>query len=117
MKKVLKTSVFVLLVAVMMTFAGCGSTLSKKSADEINEAVKNGNPMTVTEVKEKYGAPVNEYLQVGTGYMVFVNSCKTWEEVESKIESGEEFGGMVVLCLAGNATVAVWYDNYQGQTN
>lgn len=115
MKKILKTSVLVLLVAVMLAFAGCGG-VSKKSADEINEAVNNGTPFTVAEVKDKFGDPIKEELTVGTGFMVYVNGCKTWEDFEAKVDAGEQVGGMVVLCLAGKATVAIWYDNYEGQT-
>ena len=114
MKRFLKTSVLAVLIAVMLAFAGCGG-ISQKSADAINEASKNGEPMTVAEVKEKYGDPTVEFMMLGTGSIIYVNGCKTWEDVEAKIEAGEKMAAMVVACVGGNATGAVYYDNYEGQ--
>lgn len=114
MKKLLKTGVLAVLIAVMLSFAGCG--VSQKSADKINDAVNNGEPMTVGEVKDKFGDPTQEALFAGTGYMVYVNGCKEWEDFENKINNGDKVAGMVVICVGGKATAAVYYDNYEGQT-
>ena len=115
MKRFLKTSVLAVLIAVMLAFAGCGG-VSQKSADAINDAANNGEPMTVAEVKEKFGDPTKEALAAGTGYIVYINGCKTWEDFEAKVEADEKIAAMVVVCVLGKATGAVYYDNYEGQT-
>ena len=121
MSKLLKISVITILVAMMTVIAACsgvtGGKASQRAADQINEAVNNGTPMTVAEVKEKYGDPTSEGLSVGTGYIVYVNGCYTWEDFEEKMNNGQQVEGLLILCLAGYATVAVYYDNYQGQTD
>ena len=114
MKKTLRTMLLALVLAVCLAFTGCG--ISQSAADKINEAMKNGEPMTVAEVKKKYGEePTYEALTAGSGVIVYVDGCDTWEEVEEKLKNGDNMKAMIVTCLLGNATGAVYNDNYKGE--
>ena len=114
MKKTLKTIMLSLILAVCLAFSGCG--VSQSMADKINDAAKKGEPMSVTDVMKRLGDdPAVEALTLGTGVLIYVQGCDDWEDVEEKLNRGENMKAIIITCLAGDATGAVYNDNYKGE--
>lgn len=113
MKKTLKTIILSLILAIALAFTGCG--VSQSSADKINEAVKNGEPMSVEEVEKLCGDPTFELLMAGTGTYIYVAGCDEWDDVEEKLKEEKPMKAIIVTFVAGKATLAVYNDNYDGK--
>ncbi|MBE5749236.1 MAG: hypothetical protein E7346_00030 [Clostridiales bacterium] len=113
MKKTLKTIILSLILAVALAFTGCG--VSQSTADKINEAAKNGEPLSVEEVKDMVGDPLFDGLVLGTGVIIYVAGCDSWEEVEENVKAEKPMKALIVTCAVGKATGAVYNDNYKGE--
>ncbi len=109
MKKFAKiTAIAMVVVLSVVLLASCG--VSQKTADKINEAFKNGEPMSVADVKKLCGDPTADLTIAGSGLLTFVNGCKTIEEANQKRKDGKSVKALYVTCVAGKATGAIFQD-------
>ncbi|MBQ2717288.1 MAG: hypothetical protein IJF75_01650 [Clostridia bacterium] len=111
MKKTLKlVSVMLVLVALCSIFAAC-SKVSQGYADKINKAAEDGEAYTYTQVIEDLG---DEAIDVTTdlpivgrnGIIYAAKGCKTWDEIQAKIDAGEKVEGLTIVIAGGKATDA-----------
>lgn len=111
MKKFAKVMALMLVVVMSLALlASCG--VSEKTADKINQAAKDGEHMSVADVKKTCGGdPTIDISVAGNGLLVWVNGCKTKEDVQKKVEAEKEVKALYVTVLGGKATAAV-YQNY-----
>lgn len=109
--------IFGFFTALLMVFglASCG--VSASVADKINEAAKNDEHWTYSEVCKKLGDPT---ASVGagsassyTGAVTWVAGCDDWDDVEDKWEDGKTVKAIVVTFLVGKATSAVYHEDYK----
>jgi hypothetical protein len=114
MKKTLKTMILAMILAVCLAFTGCG--ISQSTVDKINEAAKEGEPMTIEQVKKRLG---DDYLEgtlaLGSGVMIYVKGCDDWEDVQENLDEGKSMKAVIVTCVGGNAVGAVFKDEYKGE--
>ena len=110
MKKGLKGLLTGLCLACALALTGCG--VSQKDADKINEAVKANEPWTIEEVHDKYGTPTIDLVILSTVVEVYVNGCKTFEDVEARWDAGKKVEALVVTYLAGKTVSAVYDEDY-----
>jgi hypothetical protein len=114
MKKTLKTMILAMILAVCLAFTGCG--ISQSTVDKINEAAKEGEPMTIEQVKKRLG---DDYLEgtlaLGSGVMIYVKGCDDWEDVKENLDEGKSMKAVIVTCVGGNAVSAVFKDEYKGE--
>ena len=114
MKKTFRTMLLALVLAVCLAFTGCG--ISQSTVDKINNAAKEGEPMTIEQVKKKLG---DDYLEgtlaLGTGVMIYVKGCDDWEDVQENLNEGKRMKAVIVTCVGGNAVSAVFKDEYKGE--
>lgn len=109
MKKFAKITALMLVVIMSVALlASCG--VSQKTADKINDAFKNGEAMSVADVKKLCGDPTIDFSVAGTGLLVFVNGCKTSDDVKKQLDDGKTPKALYVTCIAGKATAAVFQD-------
>lgn len=115
MKKTFKTMLLAMILAVCLAFTGCG--ISQSTVDKINKASKEGEPMTIEQIKRKLG---DDYLDGtlfpgGTGVMIFVEGCDDWEDVYDNLNEGKSMKAVIVTCAGGKAVGAVFKDEYKGE--
>ena len=110
----------ILLLGAMFTFASC-SKVTKDYAEKINTAAENGEHFTVSQVKEDLGDEALDYtfnvLGSINGAIVAVKGCKTKDEIEEKIDSGEKIEGLVVVILGGKAISAKYSEITEDDIN
>lgn len=116
MKKATKVIALVMVcMLALVALVACG--VSENDAKAINEAAKNKENWTYEKCKQKFGTPTYDvsgsgsYLDV-TGWIVWVNGCKTPEEVNEKIKNGESVSALSVQFLNGKAVSAQWKPEY-----
>ena len=107
--------ILAMILAICLAFTGCG--ISQSTVDKINEASKEGEPMTIEQVKKRLG---DDYLDGtlipgGTGVMIFVKGCDDWEDVKENLNEGKSMKAVIVTCVGGKAVSAVFKDEYKGE--
>ncbi len=109
MKRII--SLTLVIVMLICTLASCGS-ISESYAEKINEAAKNKEHYTYSDVVDDLGGKdkVIDYtidlFGSVNGTVIAVKGCKNWDEVEDKIDEGKTVKGIVVVILNGKATGA-----------
>ena len=111
MKKILSLIALTLVLAFTLALVGCGDKIDQKAADKINDAAQNGEPMTLYELRDKYGEPAIEIQVNGTGYVVWL-SCGNTEQLKIATENNEKVSALTVTFSNYNATKATFTDNY-----
>ncbi len=93
----------------MILLVSC-SKVSQSYADKINNAKeKNGEYMTLDQVRSDLGDEAVEILILNSGIIVAVRGCTTLDQVKEKIKAEENVEGILIIIAAGKATSA----NYQ----
>lgn len=98
----------------MLSLVSCGSAISQDYADKINEEAQDGDDdyITYDEVMKKLGSNAvdltAEVLGVRGGFIYGVKGCKSWDDIQEKIDNGEDVEGLVVTILNGKATLAAY---------
>lgn len=110
MKKFAKiTALMLVIIMSVALLASCG--ISQKTADKINQAAKDGEAMSVEDVKKTCGGdPTYDLRVLGTGFLVWVSGCKTAEDVQKQLDAGKTPKALYVSVVAGKATGAVFQD-------
>ncbi len=112
MKKIARITALMLVVVLSLALlASCG--ISEKTAEKVNQAVKDGEAMSVADLKKLCGGDPTYDLRVvgtGTGFLVWVSGCKTPEDVQKKLDDGKTPKALYVMVLGGKATTAVFQD-------
>ncbi len=110
MKKLAKLlSIALTLVLCASIFVGC-SKVSQSYADKINEAAEKDEHVTYEQVMKDLGDGAIdvtvELLGQRSGAITAVKGCKTAEEAQAKIESGDAYEYIVITIVNGKATAA-----------
>lgn len=95
----------VLLCGCMFVLASC-SNVSQSYADKVNEAAENKEHFTKAQVLEDLGEDAFEVDLVIGGTIMAVKGCKSWEDVEAKLDEGETVKGIVVVIAFDKAVSA-----------
>lgn len=91
--------------AVVVSLASC-SNVTQDYADKIVEKAEDKKNYTYEEVMKKLGdEAINGTIEVA-GYRVGVKGIKTKEDLQAKIDAGEDVEGIVVTIANGKATTA-----------
>lgn len=110
MKKGLKGLLTGLCLAFALALTGCG--VSAKDAEKINDAFKANEAWTIEEVHDKFGTPTVDVTIIGSGFELYVNGCKTLEDVQARWDAGKKVEALVVTYLAGKAVAAAYDEDY-----
>ncbi|MBE7061735.1 MAG: hypothetical protein E7382_04275 [Clostridiales bacterium] len=119
MKKALSVVALALVLVLSLAFIGCGGKINQKAADKINEAAESGKPMTMAELKDKYGDPYIDattdggfagIIDAGDGYAVWIDCAA--DEVDAKKENKEKVAAITVTFDNFSATAAEFTDDY-----
>ena len=109
MKKIISLAlVIVMLVCVL---ASCGN-ISESYANKINEAAKNKEHYTYSEViddlggKDKVADLTLTVLGITSGTVIAVKGCSNWDDIEAKLDAGDTVKGIVVVILNNKAMSA-----------
>lgn len=110
MKKIVSAIlVCVLMLGVVLSLASC-SKISESYADKINKAAEKDEHYTYSEVMEDLGKNAVDLtlnvLNNHNGAIVAAKGCESLEEINEKLEAGEEVKGIVVVILNNKATSA-----------
>lgn len=110
MKKFARITALMLVVIMSVALlASCG--ISEKTAEKVNQSIKDGNPMTVDELKKTCGGDATIDARVmGTGFMIWVQGCKNADDVQKKLDDGKTPKALYVMVVGGKATTAVFQD-------
>ncbi len=107
--------------AAVFSLAAC-SGVSQGYADKINEEAKDddGKFITYDDVMKKLGSEaVDLTVAVAgkhSGVVYGVKGCKSWDDIQKKIDAGEDVEGLVITVVANNATAAA-YEKITGKKN
>lgn len=103
----------VLLVGCVFSLASCFGNINEKYAEKVNEAAKADEHYTYEQVLEDLGEDAADatmdlgaFLGGRSGMIVAVKGCKDLDEIEDKIDAGEDVKGIVVFIAGGKATSA-----------
>lgn len=91
--------VLVVALVLMVSLTGCGFA---SKAEKVEQQWKDGETLSLADIKDTMGDPTSEALVVGTGVVVWVEGCKTWEEAEAKWDKGEKMAALVVTVALNN---------------
>ncbi|MBS1477061.1 MAG: hypothetical protein HP024_03845 [Acholeplasmatales bacterium] len=110
MKKIFKAlGVVIASGAVVATLASC-SNVTQDYADKIVEKAEDKKNYTYEEVMKKLGdEAINGTIEVAgyrVGVIIGVKGIKTKEDLQAKIDAGEDVEGIVVTIANGKATTA-----------
>ena len=110
MKKIFKAlGVVIASGAVVASLASC-SNVTQDYADKIVEKAEDKKNYTYEEVMKKLGAEaINGTIEVAgyrVGVIIGVKGIKTKEDLQAKIDAGEDVEGIVVTIANGKATTA-----------
>ena len=110
MKKFTKIAALMLVVIMSVALlASCG--ISEKTAEKVNQATKDGEPMSVADLEKLCGGEATIDLRVlGSGFLVWVSGCKDAEAVQKKLDESKTPKALYVMVVAGKATTAVYQD-------
>ncbi len=118
MKKFTKILALTLVAILCLAFfAGCG--VNEITAERINKAAEEEKHLTYEDLVKSYGAPtVDLTISFGsgsqTGVCIWVNGCKTQEDLEAKHEAGKTLEALYVT-FAGGKAVGAEYKEYTGE--
>ncbi len=82
------------------------SNVSQSYADKINKAAKDGEAITLDQVRKDLGDDRAEIVVLNSGVIISVKGCKSIEDIKTKIDNNEDVEGIVVTILASKATAA-----------
>lgn len=110
MKKIFKAlGVVIASGAVVASLASC-SNVTQDYADKIVEKAEDKKNYTYEEVMKKLGdEAINGTIEVAgyrVGVIIGVKGIKTKEDLQTKIDAGEDVEGIVVTIANGKATTA-----------
>ncbi len=112
MKKFTKIAALMLVVIMSVALlASCG--ISEKTAEKVNKAAKDGEPMSVADLEKLCGGEATFDLRgqlTASGFMVWVSGCKDAEAVQKKLDEGKTPKALYVMVVGGKATTAVFQD-------
>lgn len=95
--------------AVVVSLASC-SNVTQDYADKIVEKANDSKNYTYEEVMKKLGdEAINGTIEVAgyrAGVVIGVKGIKTKEDLQAKIDAGEDVEGIVVTIANGKATTA-----------
>lgn len=97
----------------LLTLVSCGG-ISQSYADKINKKAEAEEHLVYSQVVKKLGKNIvsNATLGAGdddktrSGAVIAVKGCKTWDEVEDKIDNGKDVKGIIVTFVLGKAVSA-----------
>ena len=95
--------VLVVALVLMVSLTGCGFA---SKAEKLAKQWEEGEEFSLADIKDKMGDQTADLTAVGTGVVVWVEGCKTWEEATAKWEAGETMPALVVG-VALNKVVSV----------
>lgn len=84
------------------------SNVSQKYADKINTAAKDGEAITLEQVRKDLGDECIDLTLLQSGVIIAVKGCKTEEDLKKKLEEEDNVEGIIVTILAGKATAAAY---------
>ena len=109
----MKRIVSLVLVCILMVgvLASCGSNVSEAYAKKISDAAADGKHYVYADVLEDLGEGVIDATAdvpfVGRGgALIAVKGVTTKEDLQKRINDGEDVEGIVVVIVAGKATGA-----------
>lgn len=110
MKKIFKAlGAIIASGAVVVSLASC-SNVTQDYADKIVEKANDSKNYTYEEVMKKLGdEAINGTVEVAgyrVGVIIGVKGIKTKEDLQAKIDAGEDVEGIVVTIANGKATTA-----------
>lgn len=100
-------SVLLLVVALMLTLTLTGCGFASK-AQKIEENFKDGEEMSLKDIKDKMGDPTIDLTAdiIGSGVVAWVEGCDDLEEAQKKWDDGKTMDALVVTVVA-NKVIAV----------
>ena len=110
MKKFAKIMALTMVVVLsVLVLASCG--INEKTAEKINNAAKEGEAMSIADVKKLCGGDPTFGVDVTVaGVMTWVSGCKNAEDVKKKLDDGKKLKSLTVTFVLGKATLAVYGD-------
>ncbi|MDE7106259.1 MAG: hypothetical protein K2O22_03750 [Anaeroplasmataceae bacterium] len=108
MKKFFRGIVAVVACFGLFLMVAC-SNVSKSYAEKINKAAKDGEPITLEQVRKDLGddcAEVGDFLITKSGMIISVKGCKSLDDVKAKVNNGEDVEGIIITIVLGKATSA-----------
>ena len=100
--------VCVLLLGVVCAFSSC-SNVSAAYAEKVQKAADSNEHFTLAQVKEDLGDEAIELTVLGNGVVIAVKGCTSVEEIQAKLESGENVEG-IIIGIALNKAVSAAYE-------
>ncbi len=103
--------IYAILVALVLVLSltSCGK-INEKYADKVNEAAEAGEHYTYDQVMDDLGDNAvwvgAELLGSHNGVIYAVKGCKTWDEIEDKLDEGKTVKGIIVTILNNKAVSA-----------
>lgn len=95
--------VLVVALVLMVSLTGCGFA---SKAEKVESQWKDGETLSLADIKDTMGDPTSEALVVGTGVVIWIEGCKTMEEAKAKWDEGKTMPALVVTVALNNiATV------------
>ena len=91
--------VLVVSLVLMVSLTGCGFA---SKAEKVEKQWKDGETLSLADIKDTMGDPTSEALVVGTGVVVWIEGCKTWEDAQAKWDEGEKMAALVVTVALNN---------------
>ena len=82
------------------------SNVSQSYADKINNAAKDGEAISLDQVRKDLGDDRAEIIFAGSGAIIAVKGCKSLEDIKTKVDNGEDVEGIIVTILLNKATSA-----------
>ena len=82
------------------------SNVNQKYADKINKAAKDGDPITLEQVRKDLGDDRAEIILLNSGVIISVKGCKSVDDIKKKLDDGKDVEGIVVTIALGKATAA-----------
>ena len=89
----------------LVLLAAC-SNVSQSYADKINKAAKDGEAITLEQVRKDLGDDRAEVILLGSGVIISVKGCKSMDDIRAKIDDGKDVEGIIITILANKATAA-----------
>lgn len=105
MKRFFKWLVASIATLSLVVLVAC-SNVSAKYADKVNKAAEDGEPITLTQVQKDLGDDRVDLLVLGNGVVISVKGCKSVEDIQKKLDAGEDVEGIIVTIALNKATSA-----------
>lgn len=102
-------------LVLVLSLASCGK-INEKYADKVNEAAEAGEHYTYDQVMDDLGDNAvwvgAEILGSHNGVIYAVKGCKTWDEIEDKLDEGKTVKGIIVT-IANNKAISAKYSEIE----